>query len=261
MRLTLVQPGSGTDININLDFMEDTCTRAAADRADLVVFPEYSTYEKDQLDQSFVDAAQPLDGPAGRRLAGMAARNRTALVAGVIETSDEPGRAFNTLLALGADGGQLAAYRKIHLFDCQGFQESRFIKPSPDLRPVTFTCGGIVVGLMTCYDLRFPELARALADAGAQVLLVCSSWVPGPLKVEHWTTLARARAIENGVYVAAVTQAAPVSIGRSMLVDPLGVVVRELGAAPESVTVEVDAGAVAAAREQFPTWSHHRLPA
>jgi len=261
MRITLVQLGSGTDIDSNLDFIADSCSRAAADGSELVVFPEYSTYEKDQLDQSFVDMAQPLEGPIGGRLAGIAEQNGIALVAGVVEASDEPGRAFNTLLSLGPDGSHLAVYRKIHLFDCQGFQESRFIKPAPDLLPVTFPCGGLVIGLMTCYDLRFPELARALSDAGAQVLLVCSSWVPGPLKVEHWTTLARARAIENGVYVAAVTQAAPVSIGRTMLVDPLGVVVRELGAAPEAVTVEVDAGAVAAAREQFPTWSHHRLPA
>lgn len=124
------------------------------------------------------------------------------LVAGVVETSDEPGRAYNTLVAFGSDGGRLASYRKIHLFDAQGFGESAFIKPGPSTEPVVFEHGGVRFGLMTCYDLRFPELARSLADAGAQVLLVCSSWVPGEHKTEQWLALNAARAIENSVYVA-----------------------------------------------------------
>jgi predicted amidohydrolase len=101
-----------------------------------------------------------------RRNAAIARRHRIVLVAGVVETSKEPGRAYNTLVAFGPDGGRLASYRKIHFFDAQGFGESEFIKPGPSTDPVVFEYGGVRFGLMTCYDLRFPELARSLADAG-----------------------------------------------------------------------------------------------
>ena len=110
-------------------------------------------------------------------------------MAGVVESSHDPARAYNTLAAFGSDGALLAAYRKIHLFDAQGFGESTFIKPAPSTEPVVFDVGGVRFGLMTCYDLRFPEQARGLSDAGAQVLLVCSSWVPGDHKTAQWLAL------------------------------------------------------------------------
>ncbi|MCZ9882672.1 carbon-nitrogen hydrolase family protein [Arthrobacter sp. B2a2-09] len=266
MRITLAQIDSGTDVDRNLDLIADYCARAAHEGSDLIVFPEYSTYEKSRVDQSFVDMAEPLDGPVAARLYATAARYGIAAVAGLLEASgerdgsEERDRAFNTLVAIGPDGSRLASYRKIHLFDCQGFRESDYIQAAPEPVPVTFSCGGMTFGLMTCYDLRFPELARILADAGAQVLLVCSSWVPGTAKTEQWTTLAKARAIENGVYVAAVSQTPPVSIGYSMLIDPLGTVLHSLGTEPATATLDLFPDAVQAARDQFPTWRHHRLP-
>ncbi|MFH5880059.1 carbon-nitrogen hydrolase family protein [Arthrobacter sp. NA-172] len=230
MRITLAQIDSGTDVERNLELMENYCARAVQEGSDLIVFPEYATYEKSRVDRSFVDMAEPLDGPVAARLSAMAGRHGITVVAGLLEASGERegsgerDRAFNTLVVFGPDGSRLASYRKIHLFDCQGFRESEYIKPAPEPLPVTFSCGGTTFGLMTCYDLRFPELARILADAGAQVLLVCSSWVPGTAKTEQWATLAKARAIENGVFVAAVSQTPPVSIGYSMLIDPMGTV-------------------------------------
>jgi predicted amidohydrolase len=260
VRITLAQIDSGTDVGRNLDLMEDYCARAGQEGSDLIVFPEYSTYEKSRVDRSFVEMAEPLDGPVAARLSATAARYGIMVVAGLLEASEEPGRAFNTLVAMGPDGSRLANYRKIHLFDCQGFRESDYIKPAPEPAPATFSCGGMIFGLMTCYDLRFPELARILADAGAQVLLVCSSWVPGTAKTEQWATLAKARAIENGIYVAAVSQTPPVSIGYSMLIDPLGTVLHSLGTEPAAATLDLAPDAVQAARDQFPTWRHHRLP-
>ena len=150
-------------------------------------------------------------------------------------------------------------YRKIHLFDAQGFGESTYIKPGPSTEPVVFEAGGAWFGLMTCYDLRFPELARSLADAGAQVLLVCSSWVPGTHKTEQWLSLNAARAIENSVYVAGVCQAPPVSVGRSLLVDPMGYVEADLGLEPGVRAVEVSLSTVARVREQFPMFRQRRL--
>ncbi|NKX54307.1 carbon-nitrogen hydrolase family protein [Arthrobacter sp. E918] len=259
MRMGLGQLESGTDIAANLAAMDRFAAAAAAEGARLVAFPEYASYEKKVVDASFAAVAEPLDGPVCIALAGIAQRHGVALVAGVVEASGEPDRAYNTLAAFGPDGGLLAAYRKIHLFDAQGFSESRFIKPAPSAEPVVFDFGGLTFGLMTCYDLRFPELARGLSDAGAEVLLACSSWVPGEHKVRQWLSLTAARAIENGMYVAGVCQAPPISVGHSVLVDPMGVPHAELGTDSAVATVEVSADTVAAVRRQFPMFRQRRL--
>ncbi|MFJ5698964.1 carbon-nitrogen hydrolase family protein [Arthrobacter sp. NPDC093139] len=260
MRVALGQLESGTHIQANLAAIVRFAAEAARDGAALVAFPEYATYEKKTVDATFPANAEPLDGPVCQELAATARRHRIALVAGVVETSDEPGKAYNTLVAYGPDGGRLAFYRKIHLFDAQGFGESTFIKPGLSTTPVVFEHGGVRFGLMTCYDLRFPELARSLADAGAQVLLVCSSWVPGTHKTEQWLALNAARAIENSVYMAGVCQAPPVSVGRSILVDPMGFTETDLGLEPGVRTVEISLATVARVKEQFPMFRQRRLP-
>jgi predicted amidohydrolase len=112
---------------------------------------------------------------------------------------------------------------------------------------------------MTCYDLRFPEVARRLADADADLMLVCSSWVPGDGKADQWRVLARARAIENACFVAAVSQTVPVSIGRSLLVDPAGVVLRELDPGPAVAVIDVDLAAVSEMRRKNPALEHRRF--
>ncbi len=259
VRIALGQLESGADIQVNLAVIDRCAAEAARDGAVLVAFPEYATYEKKKVDATFPAVAEPLDGPVCQELAAFARGHRIALVAGVVETSEEPGRAHNTLVVFGPDGGRLAFYRKIHLFDAQGFGESTFIKPGPSTEPVVFECGGVRFGLMTCYDLRFPELARSLADAGAQVLLVCSSWVPGEHKTEQWLALNAARAIENSVYVAGVCQAPPVSVGRSVLVDPMGVAEADLGLESGVRTVEISLETVDRVREAFPMFRQRRL--
>lgn len=253
------QLASGTDTDANLRAIDGFAARAAADGARLVAFPEYATYEKKMIDASFPLVAQPLGGEVGTALARIAGRHGIALVAGLVEASPNPARAFNTLAAYGPDGTLLAAYRKVHLFDAQGFRESEFVAPAPSTAPVTFTVDAVRFGLMTCYDLRFPEQAQSLSDAGAQVLLACSSWVPGELKTHQWRTLLAARAIENSLYVAGVCQAPPVSVGNSLLAGPMGNVVAELGLVPEVLTAEISVESVAAVREHFPTHRQRRL--
>lgn len=163
MRITLAQIDSGTDVGRNLELIDSYCARAAAEGSELIVFPEYSTYEKARLDRSFADNAEPLDGPVASQIHATAARHGIAVVAGLLETTGEPGRAFNTLVAVGADGSRLASYRKIHLFDCQGFRESEYIKPGPG------ACTRHVFpgrrGLRT-NDLLRPSLPRAGAPLG-----------------------------------------------------------------------------------------------
>ncbi|MDQ0617304.1 nitrilase-related carbon-nitrogen hydrolase [Arthrobacter globiformis] len=255
VRIALGQLESGTDAGANL---------AAIDRFAATAprwWPSRSTPRTGRRPWTPRSLRWPSrwTAPVCRQLSATAARHGITLVAGVVETAEEEARAYNTLVAFGPDGSRLAVYRKIHLFDAQGFGESRFIKPGLSTEPVVFEAGGARFGLMTCYDLRFPELARSLADAGAQVLLVCSSWVPGTHKTEQWLALNAARAIDNSVYVAGVCQAPPVSVGRSLLVDPMGYVEADLGLEPGVWSVEVSLGTVARVKEQFPMFRQRRL--
>jgi predicted amidohydrolase len=258
MRLSLAQIDSGTDKARNLELIRGFAQEAWDAGADLVAFPEFSMYEKKVVDATFSAAAEPLDGPFVESIRELAARLTIAIAVGVVETNENDPRPYNTILAVGPSGEIQARYRKIHLFDSFGFRESASISPADSLDPVVFSVAGMTVGLMTCYDLRFPELGRELADAGAELMLVCSSWVPGDGKLDQWQTLARARAIENACYVGAVSQVPPVSIGQSLLVSPMGAVLGELSTAPAIATFDVERGAVAAAREKNPALEHRR---
>ena len=150
------------------------------------------------------------------------------------------GAPYNTVVVR---GGARVDYRKIHLYDSFGYKESDVLAAGP-IEPAAFDLDGTTVGVMTCYDLRFPELARRLVDAGAEVIVVPAAWVAGPRKVEHWTTLLRARAIENTVYVVGVGQPAPRYSGHSTVIGPLGDVLVEGGDDAEILTTGLDLDAV-----------------
>jgi len=258
MLVSLAQIGSTDDKAHNLCLVRDAVASAADAGADLVLFPEYAMYEKKAVDGTFAGAAESLDGPFGAEIAKLASRWGVAIVAGMVEANPHGTRPYNTLIAVDRDGRLAARYRKMHLFDARGFRESDWIAPAPDLEPVTFVVGDIRVGLMTCYDLRFPELGRDLADAGADLVAVCSSWVPGEHKADHWQVLARARAIENAYYVAAVSQASPISIGRSVVCGPQGEVIAEVDELPQVVTATIDRRTITTARELDPALQNRR---
>src|ERR1017187_6018232 len=114
------------------------------------------------------------------------------------------GRVYNTTVGYDSQGSLTAAYRKIHLFDALGYRESQVVAPGGE--PLVARLGGLTIGFLTCYDVRFPELARTLAARGADLLVIPAAWASGLFKEEHWSTLVRARAIENTVWVAASSQ-------------------------------------------------------
>lgn len=259
VRVAAVQLLSGLDLAANRRRAAETVAAAAGDGAGLVVLPEAAMCAFGSPSFDLARVAEPLDGPFVACLQGAAQRSGATVVAGMFERCSEPHKAFNTAVAVGP-GGLLAAYRKIHLFDALGARESdRLVAGEPEA-PGTFPAGAWQVGLMTCYDLRFPELARARCDAGASVLCVPAHWYPGPGKEMVWETLVAARAIESTAYVVAAGKPMPEGVGRSRVVDPAGAV---LGALPSTgegqVSAELSLERLDAVRAALPLLEHRRF--
>ncbi|MGH3598333.1 MAG: nitrilase-related carbon-nitrogen hydrolase, partial [Mycobacterium sp.] len=152
----------------------------------------------------------------------------------------------------------------IHLYDAFGFTESRTVAPGRE--PVVISVDGVGVGLTTCYDIRFPELFTALARRGAQLITVSASWGSGRGKLEQWTLLARARALDSTSYVAAAGQAdpgeplaslGPTGVGGSLVVSPFGEVVAAAGADPQLLVTDIDLDHVAEARDTIAVLRNH----
>jgi predicted amidohydrolase len=251
MQVTLVQEASTLDADENRERLAELTPEGS----DLVVFPEAFARDFGEPGSDLSGVGETVDGPFATEVARVAAERGTTVLAGMFEGAADPRRPVNTLVLRGA---ATADYRKIHLYDSFGYRESDSITAGP-LTTTVVDLAGFHLGLMTCYDLRFPELARALVADGADVLVVPAAWVAGPRKVDHWTTLARARAIENTAYVVGVGQPGPRYSGHSIVVDPLGEVLAEAGEKPETLTVTLDPAAVAEARRTNPSLANRRL--
>ncbi|GAB2869254.1 carbon-nitrogen hydrolase family protein [Nocardioides pacificus] len=252
LRIALVQEASGLESDENRRRLADL----VPDDADLVVLPEAWARDFGPSGSDVSAFAETMDGPFVREVERVADERGAVVVAGMFEASADPARPWNTLVARGP--GVSASYRKIHLYDSFGYRESDRLSPGVT-EPVVIDVEGFRVGLMTCYDLRFPELARALVDRGAEVLVVPAAWLAGPLKVDHWRTLARARAIENTTWVLAVGQPAPRYTGHSLVVDPMGEVLAETGEEPGLVRATLEREVLDRARRTNPSLSNRRL--
>lgn len=237
-----------------------TCGRLVRDAetagTDLLVLPEgvLARFVEDR--ERIREVAQPLDGPFVTGLAAVTAGRGVTVVVGVHEVSggDKP---YNTLVVL-RDGEPVGVYRKLHLYDAFSVAESDNVAAADAVPPV-IDVGGFGVGLMTCYDVRFPELARLLAVAGAEVLVLPAAWVRGPLKEHHWRTLVTARALDNTVYVVASGECGPRNIGQSMVVDPFGVPLAQAGDEPATITAVVSRQRLADARAHLPVLRNRRF--
>lgn len=251
LRVAVVQEASGLDAAANRERLNDL----VPDESDLVVLPEAFARDFGEPGSDLSAHAEELNGPFACAVADAAAGHDTTVVAGMFEPSADPARPHNTLVLRGAAN---AAYRKIHLYDSFGYRESDALAAGDPI-PATVDLAGFRLGLMTCYDLRFPELARALVDQGADVLVVPAAWVAGPRKVDHWRTLVRARAIENTAYVVAAAQPGPRYSGHSMIVDPLGEVLAEAEDGPDLLRATLTSVALEEARAMNPSLTNRRL--
>jgi predicted amidohydrolase len=264
LRVSLVQLEAVDDVGANLDRAASLAREAAAG-ADLVLLPEYLQFRGSAV--GYRTSAAPIPGPTTAPLAAVARETATWILAGThAERSGDPQRPYNTAVLLDRAGEVAATYRKIHLFDVavdDGPADTESSRMTPGDRAVVASVEGVGLGLSICYDLRFPELYRALAQAGAGVLAVPAVFTArtGP---DHWEPLLRARAIENGAWVLAAAgcgAGGPGAIpawGHSMIVDPWGRVVAEADGDEAIVRATLDLDLVAAVRRQIPALANVR---
>jgi predicted amidohydrolase len=256
LHVAAAQFAASGDWRDNLATASDLVRRAEQDGVDLLVLPEgvLARFVEDR--ERIREVAQPLDGPFVSGLAEVTRGLAVTVVVGIHEPSatDKP---YNTLVVL-RDGELVEVYRKLHLYDAFAIRESDNVTAA-DVVPPLVDVKGFRVGLMTCYDVRFPELARILAVQGADVLVLPAAWVRGPLKEHHWRTLVTARALDNTVYVVASGECGPRNIGHSMVVDPLGVPLAQAGEEPGIASAVVSSDRLAAAREQLPVLRNRKF--
>ena len=258
-RIALAQIKSSTEKSKNLKLAQNLIAEAKQKGARMIAFPEFlmAFSPAGQSAEELVGIAEPIDGPFTRAL-GEAARNfGIDVLATIYETSSSPNRVYDTAIWIDDKGNLAAVYRKLHLYDALGFKESDKFLPGNEVAPLVETAVGRC-GIMICYDLRFPELARILALTGADVLLAPSGWVKGEKKLDHWHTMLRARALENGCYVVAPDQVGNIYIGHSVVVDPFGNVVVDMEEDERLAVADIDPALVAETREKLPLLKNRR---
>lgn len=268
-----VQLRCGADVEANLATVERLVRRAASYGAKLVATPENTSYLGPQFHK--IELAEPLDGPTATRLASLADELSIHLLVGSIaerrtepDGSVDPRRCFNTSLLFGPSGDRIAVYRKIHLFDVDvpggvTIRESDSIAAGDEVVVAPTPLGAI--GMSVCYDLRFPELYRALVDRGADIVAIPSAFTLATGK-DHWHPLMRARAIETQCWVMAPAQwgqhdadGKRVSYGHSVIVDPWGAIVAEKGDGEGLCLAEIDLERSRDVRRAIPVRDHRRL--
>jgi predicted amidohydrolase len=258
VRASLIQIAVETDESVDSRRRRVAAlVREQAD-AELVVLPELWPVGAFAYQQFEQEAESPA-GPTYEAMAGAARDAGVWLHAGSVVEKAADGTLYNTALVISPAGELAASYRKIHRF---GFDKGEAVMMGAGEELVTVSvAAGLTLGLATCYDLRFPELFRGLTDAGAQALVVPAGW-PARRR-DHWTLLARARAVENQAYVLACgtagTHAGVEQAGHSIVVDPWGEVLAEAGPDEEVLTVDLDPAKVEKTREVFPALKDRRL--
>ena len=265
MRAAAVQLNAKSDKAANLEKADRLVRRAAADGADLVVLPEKWTTFGDGRRRSAAPPSRSAARPARGRRASPRELGIDLVAGSISEHVEGEEKLRNTSLHYGPDGALKAAYRKIHMFDVEvdGVQYRESDNEDPgDEAVLTETADGVEIGLSVCYDLRFPELYRLLAVDGARILTVPAAFTV-PTTRDHWEPLVRARAIENQAFVIAANQIGEHppshrSGGRSMIVDPWGIV---LAVAPDTeavITADLDLEAQAGIRRRLPSLANRR---
>jgi deaminated glutathione amidase len=250
---------SSEDKQENLKKSIDFIDEAAGKNAHLVCFPEFQMAfsPNNQSANHLASIAETVKGNFVLTIAATAKKNRIGVVVTIYEKSSKPPHVYDTALIINERGTITSVYRKLHLYDALGFKESTKLMSGKSIIKPRKTPVGIA-GLLICYDLRFPELSRLLTIKGADILIAPSAWVAGDMKEEHWQTMIKARAIENGSYIVAPDQVGNIYCGKSMVVDPFGVVLLDMGKREGIGVVDVDKARIQQVRRSLPLLKNRR---
>lgn len=256
MKVAVGQFAVGKDWRENARVCVSYMAQAADSGAQLLVLPEALLARDDNDPSLSVNAAQVDNGEFLKILQQESRRNELTTVL-TLHIRTTPGRAANTLLVLRA-GLVIAKYQKIHLYDAFNMKESHLVDAGNQL-PALIDVNGMKIGLLTCYDLRFPEMAMSLALAGADILVIPAAWLRGPHKEMHWSTLLSARALDTTCYVVASGECGNKNIGQSKVVDPLGVAIACAAELPGMIVAEVEPERIEAVRALLPVLKNRRF--
>ena len=228
-KIAVVQMRADTEKEKNLKKILDYIAHAAKRDAALCAFPEFMMFYTPsyQSASELASLAEKITGEFVTSISEVARKNSVQVVGTFYEKSPKANRVYDTSFLTDRNGRIVSKYRKIHLYDALGFKESAKLYPGSSVaRPIKTSVGKI--GMMICYDLRFPEMSRMLASSGSEILIAPSAWVQGKMKEEHWITINKTRAIENGCYVVAPDQVGNIYCGRSLIVDPFGKILLDM---------------------------------
>jgi predicted amidohydrolase len=259
MKAAVIQFKASTKKEDNLKKIVSYISEAAARNATLCAFPEFMMFytNSSQTSKQLANLAETINGTFVTTITKAAKENQIQVVGSFYEKSKKKDRVYDTSFVIDKSGKVISTYRKIHLYDALGFKESdKMVSGSKIAKPVKTSIGKI--GMMICYDLRFPEISRSLAVAGSEVLIVPSAWVKGNMKEEHWITINKTRAIENGCYIIAPDQVGNIYCGRSLVVDPYGKILLDMKKKQGIGFVNIDLDMVKQTRKVLPLLKNRR---
>ncbi len=259
MKVGVVQFKASTKKEDNLKKIITYISKASSKNATLCAFPEFMMFytNSSQTAKQLASLAETINGNFVTTISKAAKTNHIQVIGSFYEKSRKKDRVYDTSFVIDKSGKVISTYRKIHLYDALGFRESnKMVSGSKITKPVKTSLGKI--GMMICYDLRFPEMARALAVAGSEVLVAPSAWVKGNMKEEHWITINKTRAIENGCYVIAPDQVGNIYCGRSLVVDPYGKILLDMKKKQSIGFVNIDLNKVKQTRKVLPLLKNRR---
>ena len=258
-KIAVVQFKASIHKHQNLKKILTYIKNASTKGAELCTFPEFMMFytNSSQSAKQLANLAETINGEFVQTVSKAAKKHSIMIVGTFYEKSKKKNRVYDTSFLINKSGKILSTYRKIHLYDALGFRESNKMTPGSKIVMPSRTKIG-KLGMLICYDLRFPEMSRILASNGAEILVIPSAWVKGKMKEEHWITMNKTRALENGCYVIAPDQVGNIYCGRSLVVDPFGKVLLDMKKRQGMCIVDISLDKVKQTRKALPLLENRR---
>ena len=274
VKISIVQMKSSVNKDENLVYSLDLIEEAGRKNAEMICFPEFQMAfsPSSQTSKELFSISETIEGDFIKALCNSAKKNNISILGTIYEREildpnlsellkdknmDNKFHVYDTVVYINNKGLIKSKYRKIHLYDALNFQESKKLLSGNEIfTPIDSPLGKM--GVLVCYDLRFPELSRLMTLEGSLALISPSGWVQGTMKEDHWLTMCKARSIENGVYIIAPNQVGNIFCGRSLVVDPFGIVILDMGNKEGMDIVNLDMERITIVRNDLPLLNHRR---